>query len=353
MRFVFWGIVFAFIIWRYNALKPHFVDGQKIRVREKVTSEPNVYSDAQGISLYGLRTYLPLYPKVDYQDEVVVEGTIDLSKNILKNPELISLKKGEGYLVSFRKNLLSFYKKAFPSTDASLVSGVVIGSKEGISQSFWERLKNTGTAHVVVASGMNVTLVAGFLMSLFVTLLSRKKAVILAILGVWVYSFLSGFEAPIVRAAVMGSLAFGAQALGRVAFAWRSLFLSAAGMLIVNPLWLVDIGFILSFVATACLMLFEARVNRLIHFVPTIFREGLSTSIAAQIGVAPLIYYYFGQFNILSPIINALILWTIAPITIIGAIAGILGIIWFQLGEVILYLCYPLTSWFIYVVNTL
>lgn len=353
MRFVFWAVVFAIIIWRYNYLKPHFVDGQKIRVTEKVSQEPNVYSDAQGINLFGLKTYLPLYPKIDYQDVIVVEGTVDLSKNTLRNPELKSITKNNGYLVVVRKKLLTFYKKAFPSKDASLIAGVVIGSKEGIGQTFWEKLKNTGTAHVVVASGMNVTLVAGFLMTLFVTVLPRKKAIIGAILGIWIYSFLCGFEPPIVRAAIMASLAFGAQALGRLSFAWRSLFISASGMLIINPLWITDIGFILSFTATVCLMLFEVRVNRLIYFVPSIFREGLSTSIAAQIGVAPIIYFYFGQFNILSPLINALILWTIPVITVIGGIAGVIGLFWFDLGKLILYLSYPLTSWFIYVVNTL
>lgn len=353
MRFLSWTLIFAIIIWRYNYLKPHFVDGQKTRITEKISQEPNVYSNAQGVSIYGLKVYLPLYPRIEYQDVVVVEGTVDLSKKSLKNPELKSITKSNGYLTVLRKKLLKFYKKAFPSKDASLIAGVVIGSKEGIGESFWEKLKNTGTAHVVVASGMNVTLVASFLMTLFVTVLPRKKAVIGAILGIWIYSFLCGFEAPIVRAALMASLAFGAQVLGRLVFAWRSLFLTAAGMLIVNPLWITDVGFILSFVATLSLMLFEVRINRLIYFVPGILREGLSTSIAAQMGVAPVIYYYFGQFNILSPLINALILWTIPAITIIGGLAGILGLFWFNLGKLVLYLSYPLTSWFIYVVNTL
>ncbi|MBU0768403.1 MAG: ComEC/Rec2 family competence protein, partial [Proteobacteria bacterium] len=67
------------------------------------------------------------------------------------------------------EKLLEFYKNAFPSPHSSLVAGVVIGSKEGISGNFWESLKNSGTLHVVVASGMNVTLVAGFLMTLFLS----------------------------------------------------------------------------------------------------------------------------------------------------------------------------------------
>ena len=149
----------------------------------------------------------------------------------------------------------------------------------------------------------------------------------------------------------MGSLVFSAQKLGRMYYAWRALFISAGLMLIINPGWVSDLGFILSFVATASLMLFEAHINRYIRFVPAIFREGLSTSLSAQIGVAPILYFTFGQFNILSPLINALILWTIAPITMIAMLTGVVGVIVEPLGRIFLYLVYPLTYWFIMIVE--
>jgi hypothetical protein len=85
--------------------------------------------------------------------------------------------------------------------------------------------------------------------------------------------------------------------------------------------------------------------------VPGIFREGFSTSLAAQIGVAPILFVTFGQFNLLSPIINALVLWTIPPITIIGGIGGIIGLMIPFFGKLILLLSYPLTSWFIWIVE--
>jgi competence protein ComEC len=232
------------------------------------------------------------------------------------------------------------YQKSLPEPHASLLAGLTLGSKAGLPASFWETLKKTGTAHVVVASGMNVTLVAGFLIGILVILLPRKKAIPLALAGVWTYSLLSGFDAPIVRAAIMGSVTFIAQALGRLQAASRALFLSAALMLIIKPDWITDLGFILSFVATASLMLFERKIASLIRFVPGIFREGLSTSLAAQIGVAPILFATFGQFSLLSPIINALVLWTIAPITIIGGIGGIIGLASITAGKAIIFLSY-------------
>lgn len=97
--------------------------------------------------------------------------------------------------------------------------------------------KATGTAHVVVASGTNVTLVASFLLYLFLSFMERKKIVLASIFGIWGYSFISGMDAPIVRVAIMGSLAFGAQGLGRVNVAWRALLTSIVIMLLVKPLF--------------------------------------------------------------------------------------------------------------------
>jgi competence protein ComEC len=204
---------------------------------------------------------------------------------------------------------------------------------------------------VVVASGMNVTLVAGFLLNLLILVLPRRQAVPVTLIGIWCYSLIAGFDAPIIRAAIMGSIGFTAQVLGKLYYAWRALAFSALAMLIIQPKWVGDIGFILSFVATASLMIFEAKIRKYLMKIPVILREGLSTSLAAQIGVAPILLVTFGQFNLLSPLINALVLWTIAPITIIGAIGGLIGVFVPGLGRMILYLTFPLSAWFVYIVN--
>jgi competence protein ComEC len=122
-------------------------------------------------------------------------------------------------------------------------------------------------------------------------------------------------------------------------------------MLAVNPGWVSDLGFILSFVATGSLMLFEKDVDSKLRFVPGIFREGLATSLAAQIGVAPILIFTFGRFNLLSPIINGLVLWTIAPITVLGLVAGIVSLFVPLVGKLILFLIYPLSAWFVWVVE--
>ncbi|MCK4828576.1 ComEC/Rec2 family competence protein, partial [bacterium] len=290
-----------------------------------------------------------VFPEIYYGDRVVIEGLVEDDQ--LKDPVLVKKEESSGLLYQFRKNIIKVYQKSLPEPHSSFVAGVTLGSKASVPRDFWQALKDSGTIHVVVASGMNVTLVAGFLMNFLILFFPRKRAIPTALLGIWGYSLVSGFDAPIIRAAIMGSVGFTAQSLGKLYDAWRALFLSALVMLIAKPEWLTDLGFILSFVATFSLMLFERKVRGLVSRVPFLFREGLSTSLAAQIGVAPILFVTFGQFNLLSPVVNALVLWTIAPITIIGAIGGLVGLLVPFLGRMILLITFPLTAWFVYVVR--
>lgn len=340
-------VSFRLILFYSNA--PKYTNGTKVRITSKVSSEPILYSGSQYLKLSGYKTYLPLYPRIYYGDRITVEGIVEDGK--LKYPQLVKIDDKTGFLYDYRQMLISFYERSLPKDHSALVAGVVIGSKSGIGENLWESLKNSGTAHVVVASGMNVSLVANFLIGIFILFLPRRKAIPLAIFGIWIYALISGFDAPIVRAAVMGSMAFLAVETGRMYRSLRTLFITGAVLILIKPIWISDLGFWLSTLATGSIIIFYPKVKRVFSKLPKIVSEDLSTTLSAQIGVVPLLYYYFGQFNILSPVINIAVLWTIVPITIIGMIAGITGTIFDPLGRVLLYLCYPMTSWFLFVVR--
>ena len=278
-----------------------------------------------------------------------MEGSVENNKII--NAKLVDLEKDENILLGFRKKIISFYQRSFPEPHSSLVAGIILGYKSEQTGIFWDSLRKTGTMHVVVASGMNVTFVAGFLMSILLIFIPRKKAILFTLLGIWIYAFISGFEAPIIRSTIMFSIALIAQLFGRLSFSTNALFLSAILMLIIKPIWIYDLGFILSFTATGSLMLFTKKVEKLLIFVPKYIKSDLTTTLAAQIGVVPILFVTFGQFNLLSPLVNVLILWTVPLIMIIGSIGGVIGLIIPELGKLILYLAYPLTWYFISIVG--
>ena len=350
MRFLFWATLVVLVLVRIFLTKPAYPERKRVRVTATVKEEPIKYDYQQKLNLRGLKVFLPKFPEISYGDKVTVEGRVKEGK--LEDAKLVSLEKSRGLLANVRGKIIDFYKKSFPEPHASLIAGVTLGAKGEIPPLFWKDLTETGLAHVVVASGSNVSLVGGFLLGVFTLFFARRVVIPLILTAIWIYAALAGLEAPIIRAAVMGSIAFSAQALGKLSSAWRALLLAALVMLIVKPEWARDLGFILSFVATSCLILFQGRIEKFLKKVPDILREGLSTSLAAQIGVSPILLVTFGQFNLLSPIANALVLWTVPLIMAISGTAGLLGLVAPSLARLILYLAYPLTSWFIFI-NTL
>jgi len=346
---IVFSIIFLLILFRYFTTLPVYKTGDTVRITTTILSDPIKYPSSQYLKVGGLKTYLPNYPEITYGDKIIVQGTVNNDK--LDKPKLIKILDDKSFGSNFRNSVISFYQQVLPDPEAGLVAGTVLGAKGTLTQEFWDQVKIAGVAHVVVASGTNVTFVVSFLMGVLTLILPRRKAILFVILGIILYLFLSGFDAPLIRAAIMATVVFVGQETGRLVSTWRVLIMTAGIMLVVNPDWLIDIGFILSFVSTASLMLFEKRIREKLKFVPEVLKEGLSTSLAAQIGVAPILFVTFGQFNILSPIINALVLWTIPFIMILGGLGGVAGLIFPFLGKMILYLCYPLAWWFVRIVN--
>jgi competence protein ComEC len=349
MKYVFWGLLILLIIFRYFATRPVYHNGDNVRITSSVLSDPIKYPTSQYLKLAGLKVYLPLVPEVSYGDKIIVEGVINNGK--LESPKLIKMGEGKTPLSTTRNSVISFYQKILPEPESGLLAGIVIGAKGALSSDFYNQTKAVGVAHVVVASGTNVTFVVSFLMGVLTLILPRRKAIFLCLVGIILYLFISGFDAPLIRAAIMASILFLSQETGRIVNTWRVLIITAATMLIYNPDWLVDIGFILSFVSTMSLMLFEKRIRTWLKKVPEVLKEGLSTSLAAQIGVAPILFVTFGQFNILSPVVNALVLWTIPPLMILGAVGGLFGLIFPFLGKMILWASFPLLWWFVHIVT--
>ncbi|EKE12791.1 MAG: hypothetical protein ACD_13C00142G0018 [uncultured bacterium] len=349
MKYFVWLLLILLIIFRYFTTRPAYKNGDTIRITATVFSDPLVYGNYQTFTVAGLKVSLPNFPEVYYGSIVVVEGTVDGGK--LKNAKLLSVNSFVGFGSRVRAKIIDFYQKVLPQPMSGLVAGITLGSKGTLTGDFWNKVKSTGVAHVIVASGTNVTFVISFIFGVTNIFLSRKKAKPIVILSIILYLFLSGFEAPLIRAAIMAFLAFWAESSGRLLSAWRNLFFAAGIMLAVEPSWIGDIGFILSFVSTASIMVFEKRIAKRLKFIPKVLKEGFSTSFAAQIGVAPILFVTFGQFNILSPIINALVLWTVPYIMIFGVLGGMLGLVLPALGKLILYVCYPLTWWFAKIVE--
>jgi competence protein ComEC len=196
--------------------------------------------------------------------------------------------------------------------------------------------------HVIAASGMNVTMVSGFLFYIFSLVLKRQRAIFLSIAGVIFYDFLAGFQASIIRASIMGALAFSSQILGRQRDGVYALFLTAFVMLFLWPQFLTDIGFQLSFASTIGILIIPSLFKR--------WQNGISadliTTVSAQIATLPLLLGSFGTYSAWSVVVNALVLWTVPVLMVLGGFAAIAAFVFSPLAQLLLYLCLPFLAYF-------
>lgn len=347
-------------------------DGEYITFRTTLLSEPQVYENYQRIyTMLDQKTrvfvYTSLYPEYHYGDSLSISG--NLRYKLLNNgnyissmnfPKIESVKSSENFILAFisfiRQKIILLYERSLPAKSAGLLLGIVFGIKETMPKEFSNNLKIAGVMHVVAASGMNVTLVGGFLSSILVFFVRRRIALFLSIIGILFYAVLSGFEPSIVRASIMGILAFSAQILGRQRIASYGLFIAGYSMLFISPSLLYDVGFQLSFISTLGLLyirpLFE-RTDRAVKLLKSsIIGDETVTTVSAQISTLPILLANFGTYSLWSILTNVLVLWTIPVLMILGGVAAILGIIIEPVGRLLLYLSLPLLIYFEIVINT-
>jgi len=98
-------------------------------------------------------------------------------------------------------------------------------------------------------------------------------------------------------------------------------------MLLISPLILFDIGFQLSLTATAGILLIYPLLKEKRVFDFPVFGDDLATTLAAQIGVTPILLANFGNLSWFSPFINALVLPLIPLLMNLGGIVVLFGLV--------------------------
>ncbi len=231
---------------------------------------------------------------------------------------------------------------------------MVIGADElGKIPKFKEALKNTGTIHVVVVSGFNVSLVFNLVMR-FLGSKYKLKNLLVAQFFTFLYSIMTGFEPPVIRAWIMGSLVSWVKFYGRGVEGLRALLFTALFMILIWPYFLLNVSFQLSFLATLGLIVFG---NGIVNFLKNIFKtksfflEDLGTTISAQIFVIPIVSFYFGRISILSFLVNPLILWTVPVATVLGTFYIFIIHVFGFMGKILSIFIYPFLTVFVHLVN--
>lgn len=240
-------------------------------------------------------------------------------------------------------------EQLLPSPQAELLSGILLGNKKDLPGGLKLALRDTSTLHIIVVSGQNLTMVAGFFMNLS-GLIKRKIAIGVSILFVIFYTLLTGAQVPVLRAAAMAILAFTAQLFGRQRDGVWVLIATAGLMLLVNPNWISDLSFQLSFLATAGVIIVAPILLKYLKSMPLV-GEDLAITTGAQIMVMPVIIQYFHQLSLVGIVTNLLVGWSVPVIMIFGVGMMLMSLIWVGLAQVAALVTSIFLTYFIYIVQ--
>ena len=182
----------------------------------------------------------------------------------------------------------------------------------------------SGLIHIVVISGLKVSLLARIISQAFGRIAPRAAPLIAA--GAMAgYALLAGASAAALRAAAMGILVVIAGRLHRESHVFVSLALTAAVMLALKPDLAADVSFQLSFAGTIGIAAMTDRIAGWLGWIPAVIRDPFAATIAAEAATWPLMLANFHQLSLIGPVANALVLPLLPVMMIVGGAGALIG----------------------------
>ncbi|MFP4466097.1 MAG: ComEC/Rec2 family competence protein [Candidatus Goldiibacteriota bacterium] len=257
------------------------------------------------------RTYVTLYAQ-DYNARTAGQGFV--------NP-FFSLSQ---YL---RKKFEKIIDSYIPEEEAKIAQGIMLGNQAVLNDDIHNAFIRTGTVHILAVSGMNVGLVALFVFLIFKLIgMRRRYTAALTLVCVWVFALVTGGDPSITRAAVMASFILAGIMLERDTDILNSLAAAGLVILLISPGQLFDVGFQLSFLATAGIVYFSDYIKRFSFGHAGIF-EIIAVTVMSQIFLFPVMADTFNHFSIIAVIANLVAVPLASAITILGFVMWGAGMI--------------------------
>jgi competence protein ComEC len=312
----------------------------------------------------------PASDKVFYGNRIIIKKDLQEIKNS-GNPAAFNYKRycafqqifHQCYLktndwVLLKSNNINLYKEAIftiqkyvvnilnkyihGSDEAAIAKALLIGYKVDLDKDLVQAYSNAGVVHLIAISGLHLGLI--YVLLFWITgkipFVKRSKLIRLLLLlaGLWIFSFLTGASASVLRSAVMFTFIAAGMAFNKKASVYNSMAASAFVLLCVNPFMLWDVGFQLSYCAVSGIIIAQKYIYNWFYFRNKVIRrvwQLASVSLAAQIFTLPLCIYYFHQVPLLFLLSNlvaiplaTIVLWSclalvfISPLPIIALYTG-------------------------------
>lgn len=228
-----------------------------------------------------------------------------------------------------RSRFAAAVRDTLPGDQAAMLPALVLGDTSAVPNETSRDFRAAGMTHLMAVSGANVTIVcAAVLFS--ARLIGPRMAVVLAALALVGFVIVVQPTASVLRAAVMGAIALAGMLISRRRQAIPALSGTVLVLLAVAPALAVDVGFALSVLATAGLIVIAPVWSRRLvgKGWPKPLADALAVAWAAQVVTAPVVAAISGRFSVVAALANLVVAAVIAPITVFGTAAAALCPIW-------------------------
>lgn len=187
--------------------------------------------------------------------------------------------------------------------ELAIINALLLGQKQDISNNLYKTYTNSGVIHILAVSGLHVSIILIILQFALSPLFNFKKGsyykIVIIVIVLWAFAFLTGGSASVIRATTMFTLITITINLKRKTTIYNTLIASAFIILLFKPQFIFDVGFQLSYSAVFSIVAFQPLIarlwktnNKVLRFIWNTF----SVTLAAQFGILPISLFYFHQF---------------------------------------------------------
>lgn len=244
-------------------------------------------------------------------------------------------------------------KNNFNKTELNVAIALIMGQQQDISPDIIRDYQYAGAVHILSVSGLHIGFILLFVTFILKPIPNSKRGsfvkLIIILLSLSMFGIIAGLAPSVVRSVTMFSFVAIGNHLRRSVNIYHTLLVSVLLILLVEPSFLFDVGFQLSYIALFFIIWLQPLLSSIWkpkHKVSKYIWDILTVSFAAQIGTLPLSIYYFHQFPGLFFITNLIIIPLLSIIMILGVLVMLLAA--FNMIPVFLS---QLLEWSIYYLN--
>ena len=231
----------------------------------------------------------------------------------------------------FRDRLANVYDNLLPMREAGVLRSMVLGDRLDMDQNLAGQYRMMGIFHILSISGMHVGILTLAAFTLLKLVIPERTAGIV-VLGIMIaYCLMTGAAVPTVRAVTMGGVLVFGRIISRDYDLLASVSLAGIALLVYEPLYLFNLGFQLSFGAVFGIGILKAPIERglaLLRLPAGKFRGSLSVGISAVMASYIAFQHHLYEIPLYSIIGNLVIMPTVTILLVIGALVGLIGLVW-------------------------